>query len=357
MNIEYRNMNTPPYLSQIKAISVTLGYLASQAARRSNRTLAIGKAALVAGTFGLLCATSTGQADEKVNLGVSIPAATHGWTGGVVYWANQAKKELEKEHPGLKITVKTAGSPPEQANQLQDLLTATKINTLVVLPFESASLTKPVAQLKSKGVYVTVVDRGLTDTSAQDAYVAGDNTAFGKVSGEYLAKVLNGKGDVVVLRGIPTEIDNERVEGFNSVMKNYPDIKILDAKHGNWNRDDAFKVMQDFLTRFKHIDAVWASDDDMAVGVLKAIAEAKRDDIKIVLGGAGAKGMIKNVMDGSNPLIQADVTYSPKMIYDAIKLTAEARLKGEKLPPKTIIPSVLITKENAKEFYFPDSPF
>ena len=57
------------------------------------------------------------------------------------------------------------------------------------------------------------------------------------------------------------------------------------------------------------------------------------------------------------PLIKADVSYSPKFIYDAIKLTAEARLKGDKLPATTIIPSVLITKENAKEFYFPDSPF
>ena len=62
-------------------------------------------------------------------------------------------------------------------------------------------------------------------------------------------------------------------------------------------------------------------------------------------------------MDGSNPLIQANVSYSPHFIYDSIKLTAEARLKGEKLPPKYIIPSVLITKDNAKEIYFPDSPF
>jgi ribose transport system substrate-binding protein len=115
--------------------------------------------------------------------------------------------------------------------------------------------------------------------------------------------------------------------------------------------------MQDFLTRFKHIDAVWAADDDMAVGVLKAIEQAKRDDIKIVFGGAGAKGMIKTMIDGSNPLIQANVSYSPKFIYDAIKLTAEARLKNEKLPATTIIPSVLITKDNAKQFYFPDSPF
>jgi ribose transport system substrate-binding protein len=51
------------------------------------------------------------------------------------------------------------------------------------------------------------------------------------------------------------------------------------------------------------------------------------------------------------------VSYSPKFIYDAIKMTAEARLKGQKLPPKSIVPSVLITKETAKNFYFPDSPF
>jgi ribose transport system substrate-binding protein len=317
------------------------------------RLSALGIAA--AATLGFASAAHA-QAD-KVNLGVAIPAATHSFTAGIVYWANQAKKDLEKAHPGLKITVKTAGGAPEQANQLQDLLTATRINTLVIFPFESAALTRPVAQAKAKGVYVTVVDRGLTDTSAQDAYVSGDNTAFGRVPAEYLAKALNGKGNIVALRGIPTTIDNERMDAFTAVMKNYPNIKLLDAKPGNWNRDDAFKVMQDYLTRFKEIDAVWAADDDMAFGVLKAIEQSKRKDIKIVFGGAGAKSMVKTLMDGSNPLIKANVSYSPKFIYDAIKLTAEARIKGEKLPANTIIPSVLITRENAKSFYFPDSPF
>jgi ribose transport system substrate-binding protein len=315
------------------------------------------KLTALAAVAGVLCSGASASADEQVNLGVAIPAATHSFTAGIVYWGNQAKKDLEKAHPGLKVTVKTAASAPEQANQLQDLLTANKINTLVVFPFESAALTKPVAQLKGKGVYVTVVDRGLTDTSAQDAYVSGDNTAFGKIAAEYLAKTLDGKGNIVVLRGIPTTLDNERMDAFNSVMKDHPDIKILDAKHGNWNRDDAFKVMQDYLTRFKQIDAVWAADDDMAVGVLKAIQQAKRNEIKIVFGGAGAKGMIKTLMDGSNRMIQANVSYSPKFMYEAIKLTAEARLKGEKLPATYIVPSVLITKENAKDFYFPDSPF
>ena len=307
----------------------------------------LGKLALVAATciIGVL-AGSPAHAEENVNLGVSIPSATHGFTAGIIYWANQAKKDLEKEHPGLKVTVKTAANASEQANQVQDLASVTKINALVIFPFESAALTKPVAQLHDKGVYVTVVDRGLTDTSAQDAYISGD-----------IVKALDGKGDIVALRGIATTLDNERMDAFQAVLTDHPDLKLLDAKYANWNRDDAFKVMQDYLTRFKHIDAVWAADDDMAVGVLKAIEQAKRTDIKLVFGGAGAKGMIKILMDASNPMIQANVSYSPHFIYDSIKMTAEARLKGEKLPPKYIIPSVLITKDNAKDFYFPDSPF
>jgi ribose transport system substrate-binding protein len=315
---------------------------------------ALGALTVAASAFAI--ASSAAFAADKVVLGVAIPTADHGFTGGIVWWANEAKKELEKAHPDLKVIVKTAASAPEQANQLQDLVTVNKINALVIFPQESASLTQPVAQVKKKGVYVTVVDRGLTDTSAQDAYVAGDNTAFGKVPAEYLAKVMDGKGDIVALRGIPTTLDNERWTAFESVIKQHPDMKILDAKYANWNRDDAFKVMQDYLTRFKHIDAVWAADDDMMIGVLKAIDQAKRTDVKIVFGGAGSKEAVKRIMD-DDPRVKADVSYSPKFIYDAIKLTAEARLKGEKLPATTIIPSVLITKDNAKQFYFPNSPF
>lgn len=304
----------------------------------------------------LACGAGAAMAADKLTLGVAIPAATHGFTGGIVWWANQAKRELEAAHPTLKIIVKTAASTPEQANQLQDLLVVNKINALVLLPMESSSLTNPAAQVKKKGVYVTVVDRGLTSPAAQDAYVAGDNTAFGHLPAEYLAKRMGGKGNIVVLRGMPSTIDNERVSAFNAEMKKHPNIRILDAKYGNWNRDDAFKVMQDYLTRFKQIDAVWASDDDMAIGVLKAIEQAKRTDIKEVFGGAGAKFAVKKIID-SDRLVQANVSYSPKFIYDAIKLTANARLKGQALPARTIIPSVLITRENASQFYFPASPY
>ena len=307
-------------------------------------------------TLAVVSSGAQGQS-KKLVMGVAIPSADHGWTGGVVFFANRTKVELEAKYPGAKIIVKTAKDGAEQANQIQDLVTVNKIDTLVVLPYDSATLTTPVKRIHDGGVFVTVVDRGLTDTSAQDAYVAGDNPGMGRVSAEYLGKSMGGKGQIVVLRGIPTVVDNQRVDAFEATMKkSFPGIKILDKKHANWNRDDGFKVMQDFLTRFKKIDAVWAQDDDIAIGVLKAMAQAKRSDIREVLGGAGSKEFIKKVMDG-DPLVKADVTYSPSMIADAMKITAAGRYNGTPVAKSTIIPSVLVTKANAKSFYFPTSPF
>jgi len=301
---------------------------------------------------------STALAHTKTIIGVSIPAAAHGWTAGVVYHANEAKKAVEKMYPGTQVIVKTAKDANEQANQIQDMLTVNKITTLVILPQESAPLTAPVAALKRQGVYTVVVDRGLTNPAAQDAYVAGDNRSFGKVAAQFMGKQLGGKGNVVVLRGIPTVVDNQRVESFEAAMKaQYPGVKILDKKFGNWNGDDAFKVMQDYLTRFPKIDAVWAADDDMALGVLKAIQQSGRKDIRVVLGGGGMKGMVKRVMDGTDKLVTANVTYPPSMIADAIMLAAKNRTAGKALPKNTIIPSVLVTKANAKSFYFPNSPY
>ena len=300
---------------------------------------------------------TTGALAQKQTIGVSIPSADHGWTAGVVYWANQAKKDLEAKYPGLSIIVKTAKDSGEQANQIQDLASINKINALVILPQESAPLTRPVANLKKQGVFTLVVDRALTDNTAQDAYVAGDNPGLGKVSADYVGKTLGGKGNIVVLRGIATVIDNQRVDAFEGVIKSkYPNVKILDKQYANWNRDDGFKVMQDYLTRFPKIDAVWAQDDDIAVGVLKAIQQANRSDIKFVLGGAGMKEMVKKVQDGDK-LITADVTYPPKMVYEAISLLAKARMTNTAVPKTTIIPSVLVTKQNAAQFYYPTSPF
>ncbi|EWH01856.1 ABC transporter substrate-binding protein [Halomonas sp. BC04] len=288
-------------------------------------------------------------------IGVSIPAATHGWTGGVNYHAEQAKQRLEAAHPNISITISTASNPGEQANDLEDLVSQRNIDALVVLPFESGPLTDPVRRVKEGGVFVTVVDRGLEQEGIEDLYVAGNNHEMGRVSGEYIRDQLDGEGDIVVLRGIPTVIDDERVQGFQEAIEG-SNINILDMQHANWNRDDGFEVMQDYLARFDRIDAVWAQDDDIALGVIEAVRQAEREDELFIVGGAGMKDIIKRVMEGDE-LVPVDVLYPPAMIATAMDLTVQHFTSNGPVVGQYILGSPLITQENAEQYYFPDSPF
>ncbi|MBF58463.1 ABC transporter substrate-binding protein [Halomonas sp. FeN2] len=292
---------------------------------------------------------------QEYTIGVSIPAATHGWTGGVNYHAEEAKKRLEELYPDIEITISTAGTAGEQANDLEDLVSLRNIDALVVLPFESGPLTDPVRRVKDSGVFVTVVDRGLNQEGIEDLYVAGNNHELGRVSGEYIRDRLDGEGDIVVLRGIPTVIDDERVEGFQEAIEG-SDVNILDMQHANWNRDDGFEVMQDYLSRFDNIDAVWAQDDDIALGVIEAVRQADREDELFIVGGAGMKDIIKRVMEGDE-LVPVDVLYPPAMIATAMDLTVQHFVSNGPVLGEYILGSPLITQENAEQYYFPDSPF
>jgi ribose transport system substrate-binding protein len=304
---------------------------------------------------GLMLAPAAGSAQEQVKLGVSIPAATHGWAGGLNWHAQQAEERLEEQYSNLDIVIVTARDAGSQANDLEDLLSIHNIDGLVILPFESAPLTDPVREVKNQDKFVTVVDRGLTDPSIQDVYVAGNNPQMGRISAQYIEEKLGGKGNIVVLRGIPTVIDNQRVDAFMEEIKG-SDINVLGMQYANWNRDDGFKVMQDFLARFPEIDAVWAQDDDIALGVMEAVMQAGREDEMFIVGGAGMKDMVKRVMDGDK-LIPVDVTYPPSMIADAMEITAKHLVEETPVEKEYIIESVLVTPENAQEYYFPDSPF
>ncbi|GAB1381150.1 ABC transporter substrate-binding protein [Pararhodobacter aggregans] len=306
------------------------------------------------GATALALMTGSAIAQTQV-IGVSIPAATHGWAGGMNFFAQDAINRLEEVYPELDFVLATASDPARQVNDIEDMVATRNISALVVLPFESEPLTAPVQAVADAGIWVTVVDRGLSVEGIEDLYVAGDNPGFGRVSGEYMVSAMPEGGDIVVFRGIASTIDNERVDNFMAAIEG-SNINVLAAEHGNWNRDTSFEVMQDFLSRFPNIDAVWASDDDMALGVLAAIEAAGRTDIQFVLGGAGMKEMIARTRDG-DPMIPANVTYPPAMIATAIELTAVGLTSNAPVAGEFIIGSVLVTPENAEDFYFADSPF
>lgn len=297
---------------------------------------------------------ATANNGKKFKIGVSIPSADHGWTAGVGYWA----KEAQKLHPEIDWIIETAVGPDEQITDLQNLQSQ-GIDALVILATDSAPVTPTAKKLHEAGILIVNVDRGFTEPIA-DLFIAGDNTAFGRKSAEFMAQKLNGTGNIVLLAGIAgTNVSKDRVAAFRAEMAKHPGIKIIAEEAADWNREKADKAMQNILTAHPKIDAVWASDDDMALGAENAIKQAGRDQEMWILGGAGMKDIVKRVMDGDR-MYPANITYPPSMIalgmQQAAGIMTTGRDKVMQFTPKSMILDVdLVTKENAKDFYFPDS--
>ncbi|MBM7036116.1 substrate-binding domain-containing protein [Vibrio ulleungensis] len=309
----------------------------------------------------LIAFLSTSQAFAKTyKIGVSVPSADHGWTAGLLWWAEKAVADFEKTEQDIEFYVVAASSGSKQVGDVEDLMIR-GIDALVILPHNPATLQKVIEEAYSTGVYTVVVDRELA-TPAQDVFIAGDNAGLGSVSGKWLAEEMDGKGKIVVLEGMSIPINKQRVDAFNTEVAKYKGMEILDSQPADWSTQKALAVMENMLQRHSKIDAVWCQDDDMLKGVMQAIKESGRTDIKTVLGGAGSKDIMKMVMDGDQ-VVRATVTYPPSMVASGIAL-AVTGVKGDKLgnmyhtvPSRVILAAELVDSSNVGDFYTPDAAY
>jgi ribose transport system substrate-binding protein len=295
------------------------------------------------------------QASKRYKIGVSIPAADHGWTAGVRWWAEKAAKD----HPDVDFVIKDAKEPGEQISDLENFKTQ-GVDALVVLATESAPLTPIAEKLHNDGLLIVNVDRGFTKPVA-DVFIEGDNEAFGRKSAEFMVQKLGNTGKIAVLEGIPSTVNTDRVNAAKKVFAAAPGIQIVAQDSGMWNREKAEKVVQNMLVQHPDIQAIWASDDDMALGAENALRAAGKDKSVWMLGGAGMKDIVKRVMD-KDPLYPADITYPPSMIAfgmsTAVGILQAGKEEAIKYTPKHLKLDVeLITPDNAKAFYFPDSSY
>ena len=302
----------------------------------------------------------TAQAtNAKFKVGVSIPAADHGWTAGVVWWA----KECSKLHPEIDWMIATAETPEKQIADIEAFM-AKKVDALVILATESAPLTPVAEEAHNRGILIVNVDRGFLKPVA-DIFIEGDNASFGRKSAEFMVEKLGGKGkakgDIFVLEGIPCTVNTARVNAAMAVFKTEPGIKIVGQQAANWNRQKALEVTETLLTKSPKVTAIWASDDDMALGAENALAEKGITGVWI-LGGAGMKDIVKRVMD-KDPMFPADITYPPSMIATGMELASTVLMGGQRakkmqfMPHHLVIDVDLILPENAKDYYFPNSVY
>ena len=290
------------------------------------------------------------HAEEKnYVIGVAQPTFNHP-IRQAHFWAAEIWKET---HPNVEFIF--MDGQKNAAKQIADVedLTARQVDLIIIVEHAHGSTTNALKKAKAQGIPIVCVDRALSDPELADSNILGDDVEMGKICAEFLAKELDGKGKIVIIQAPEGVIVGEkRREGFYSVVDQYPDMEVITKQVGNWQRSVAYTVMENVLQGFKEIDAVYADNDEMALGALKAINEAGRQDAITVVGVDGEKAALESIKEGGMAFSAKKVLELPLALDVSLAI-----LEGKPYEKTHILSAPGISKENVDEHYNPFALF
>ncbi len=232
---------------------------------------------------------------------------------------------------GFELLVTDAqDSVSTQISDIEDLIQR-GVDVLIVNPTDSAAVVPAVMGANDAGIPVIAVDRGV-DGGDLAYFIASDNVAGGSSAAEYICEQLDGSGNVVELEGIPgVSATNERGQGFNTFMEeNCTGVEIVSRQTANFNRAEGLTVMENILTAEPEIDAVFAHNDEMALGALQAIEASGRDIL--VVGFDATADAVQAVQDCR---LGATVAQQPSQL-GAQAVEAAAEIMNSGAPDETV---------------------
>jgi len=222
-------------------------------------------------------------------------------------------------------------------------------NAIILQPVDAAALTASVKKAEDRGIFVITLN---TDTMLpHSACVSMDDFGAGVLVGDMIAKSIGNKGNVALIQSPPGALAGvEREKGFRSAMTKYPNIKIVGAQNGEWNKDKSIVIMNAFLQTNKQLDAVFAVNDNMAEGAMLAAESANRLSQVKIWGFNGQMSTLKLIEQGKIAGTAYTNAYnqgSTAAKY-ALDLLTGARKKGPKTDMVTI-PPFAATKETVSQ--------
>ncbi|SHE68665.1 monosaccharide ABC transporter substrate-binding protein, CUT2 family [Marinitoga hydrogenitolerans DSM 16785] len=227
----------------------------------------------------------------------------------------------EAVNQGVDIVVVDAQDKPyKQLNDIEDLVQQ-RVDLIIINPTDSDAIVAAVEEANNAGIPVITVDRAANGGKVI-LHIASDNVAGGAMAAKYIADLLNGKGNVVELVGIPgTSAARDRGLGFETELKKYPGLKLIAKQTANFNRAEGLSVMENLLQAYPEIDAVFAQNDEMALGAIEAIkSEGKLGKI-VVVGFDAIPDAVNAVKNGE---MAATVAQQPSLMGElAVKKAVE----------------------------------
>lgn len=290
-------------------------------------------------------ATETEDSEDSIVVGFSQIGAESEWRT-----ANTVSIQKEAERRG--IILKFSDAQQKQENQIKAIRSfiAQKVDLIGVSPVVETGWESVFQEAKNAGIPIILVDRR-ADVPAElyVTHLGSDFLEEGRKAGREMVKLMGGKGKIIELAGtIDSAPANDRYRGFREIIKDYPEMVILDSASGDFTRSLGKEVMQAFLQEYgSEITALYAHNDDMAIGAIEAIEEyglKPGQDIKIVSVDA-ARGAFKAMIDGKlNATIECNPLLGPQFFDLAQKV-----LRGEDVPRRVFSEEGIFYPDDAGE--------
>ncbi|KSU87364.1 MULTISPECIES: ribose ABC transporter substrate-binding protein RbsB [Priestia] len=249
---------------------------------------------------------------------------------------NGVVKEAKKQ--GIEVIVVDAqNDSAKQINDVEDLLQQ-GVNALLINPTDSSAISTAVQSANGIGVPVVTLDRS-AEKGKVEALVASDNVKGGQMAAEYVVKTLGENAKVAELEGVPgASATRERGSGFHNIADEQLDV--VAKQSADFDRTKGLTVMENVLQGNPDIQAVFAHNDEMALGAIEAITSSGKDIA--VIGFDGNEDALKAVESGA---LTATVAQQPELIGELAVNAAKDVLQGKKVEEKISAPLKLVTKE------------
>jgi len=260
---------------------------------------------------------------------------------------DKAIKEGWAKYPEVELySAEAQAQSIKQVSDIEDLV-AKGIDVLIVKPRDEKTLTDTFKNVMKKGIAVVLIDR-YVEGDAYTTFIGSDNVEAGRAAAQAMVKQLNGKGNIALIEGTPGASSYiDRTKGFTEEIKKYPGIKLLASQPCLAKRDEGKKLTENWLQGYgTKMNGIHSNTDEITMGVVQALQEAKRKDI-IITSINGQMEVLKQIVNGTVTMTAA---YSTG-VHPAIELSWLI-MSGEKdIPKKILIPVVIIGVEEAKKYY------
>jgi ribose transport system substrate-binding protein len=293
--------------------------------------------------------SGSSSSSKKYVIGVSNTVVGNGWREEMIC-SIKAQALASGKVSEVKVSNQNGGAP-EQIAAIRNLISA-GADAIIVDPADASALDSVIAQADKQGVKVFAVDQAVTAPQAYN--VTNDQVAYGRLGMDWLAKQLNGKGNVIELRGAAgAPADNDRQKGIDQALKKYPGIKVVKQVYTGWQFADAGKQALDILQSGTPVDGVWTSGVDYTV--VNAFKTAGKPVAPIV--GADNNKFLDDMLNEKG--FDGAAVTNPATVGGVATALAVKALDGEQVDKDTLQTPQVWDKSNEsewKQYYDPKLP-